>query len=127
MSRILDFTSVHNFRDFGDYSTDSGRSVLPGRLFRSAHLNMLNTEDHSRVEDLDIGLIVDLRYKPERTRQPNRLPQKRVPRVLEYPDGLATETSDIAPHEKFLKKDLVICSVSMKIYSFFIIFIQNRI
>lgn len=106
MSRIFNFASVHNFRDFGDYSTENGQTVLPARLFRSAHLNAISTEEHSRVEDLDIGLVVDLRYKPERTRQPNRLPQKKVPQVLEYPDGMTTQDSDMAPHEMFIKKDL---------------------
>lgn len=106
MNRLFNFKSVHNFRDFGHYETLNGQTVRSGSLFRAAHLNAITPPENSVVEDLDIGLVVDLRYAPERERQPNRLPQKKVPQVFEYPDGLSIEKLGVAPHEMFIQKDL---------------------
>ncbi len=106
MSRILDFSSVHNFRDFGNYGTQDGRRIAPRRLFRSAHLSEVSPQDMKLLENLEIGLVVDLRYKPERERQPNRLPTSRAPNVYEYPDHMTAGKSEYAPHEMFVKNDL---------------------
>lgn len=106
MNRLFNFSSIHNFRDFGNYTTEDGRHVAARRLFRSAHLNNLSNADLSEIEDLDIGLVVDLRYRPERDRQPNRLPRTKTPNVIEFPDGAATADAQLAPHEMFIQKNL---------------------
>lgn len=105
MSRILTFEKIINFRDFGDYPTQDGGHIKPGRLFRSAHLSSASDADVIKLAELNIGLISDLRHKPERMRQPNRLPDGNTIKVVEFPDPPnASET--MAPHEAFTKYDL---------------------
>lgn len=104
--RILDFPSVLNFRDFGDYKTINGARIKPRRLLRSAHLSNASSEDLAAIEALGIGLIVDLRYRPERKRQPNRWPESQSPVRFEYPDGPEMKKAKIAPHEMFIREDL---------------------
>jgi len=74
MTRIYDFDGILNFRDFGNYSANEGRVVKPGKLFRSAHFNQASDTDLERLAALGIELVVDLRHKPERLRQPSRWP-----------------------------------------------------
>jgi len=74
-------------------------------LFRSAHLNTLNDADHGAISELGIGLIVDLRYAPERGRQPSRVPSNN-PQTYAYPDPPESEGDKVAPHEAFLQHEL---------------------
>ena len=103
--RNFDFETIYNFRDFGGYKGRDGRAVKSGRLFRSAHLAALSETDLSSISELGLDVIVDLRYAPERKRQPSRLPTPQ-PHVLEYPDAPAAKTAKVAPHEAFLEHKL---------------------
>ena len=103
--RNYDFQSIYNFRDFGGYAGLDGRRVKTGRLFRSAHLAALSPEDLTAIGDLDINLVVDLRYAPERAKQPSRFPEPR-PHVHEYPDAADAKKAKVAPHEAFLEHEL---------------------
>jgi len=105
MPELYNLGSVYNFRDFGDYPTRDGGRVAAKKLFRAAHFNNLSDEDSKIVEGLDIGLIVDLRYKPERDRSPNNWPQSQTPEILEYPD-VPGKSETMAPHEMFTRNDL---------------------
>jgi protein-tyrosine phosphatase len=104
-TRNYDFQSIYNFRDFGGYTGLNGRKVKAGRLFRSAHLSSLSDADHSAIGGLAIDLIVDLRYAPERAKQPSRFPDP-APHVHEYPDAVETKAAKVAPHEAFLEHEL---------------------
>ncbi|MGJ8562759.1 MAG: tyrosine-protein phosphatase [Alphaproteobacteria bacterium] len=106
MTRLYNLKSVHNFRDFGNYETKSGRNVAPRKLFRSAHLSAASEGDLEQVDGLNIGLIVDLRHRPERDRQPNKWPDGKTPAVYEYPDAPGMEKVALAPHEMFIQHDL---------------------
>lgn len=100
-NRLLDFEQVLNMRDFGGYK---GRSadIKSGLLFRSAHLNKATDADLERLRDIDIRLIVDLRYLSERERQPNKWPRGHNARTLAFD---ASRTGQ-APHEAFIQNDL---------------------
>ncbi len=104
--RIRPYSSIYNFRDFGAYKGHDGRTLRSGYLFRSAHLNNLNDEDHSDISALGIGLIVDLRHGPERARQPSRVPSN-APQVFTYADPPNHEDNKVAPHEAFLQHELM--------------------
>lgn len=104
-TRNYDFQSIYNFRDFGAYKGLNGRAVKADRLFRSAHLAALSEEDRAAIGKLNVDLIVDLRYAPERTKQPSRFPDPK-PHVHEYPDASRTKTAKVAPHEAFLEHEL---------------------
>ena len=103
--RIYNYSSIYNFRDFGGYVGHDGRKLRKGQFFRSAHLNNLNDEDLGAISQLGIGLIVDLRYAPERARQPSRVPLN-APQIYSYPDPPESQGNKVAPHEAFLQHDL---------------------
>lgn len=104
-TRNYDFQSIYNFRDFGGYAGLDGREVKAGRLFRSAHLSALNEADLGAIGELGVDLVVDLRYAPERAKQPSRFPEP-TPHVHEYPDAADTKAAKVAPHEAFLEHEL---------------------
>lgn len=97
--RLHAFEAIDNFRDYGDYATQAGRRVRPGRLFRSAHHGRASAADLERLAALDIGAVVDLRRPGERRDQPSRRPDGWSGRVIEggIDDGVE------APHITFLK------------------------
>ena len=103
--RNYDFQSIYNFRDFGGYAGLDGRAVKSGRLFRSAHLAALTEADRAAIAELGIDLVVDLRYAPERKKQPSRFPDPK-PEVHEYPDSPERRAAKTAPHEAFLEHEL---------------------
>ena len=104
-SRNYDFQTIYNFRDFGGYKGADGRAVKAGRLFRSAHLASLSEADRLAIGELDVDLVVDLRYAPERKKQPSRFPDP-APHVHEYPDAPEAKKAKVAPHEAFLEHEL---------------------
>lgn len=105
-NRIKSFDNVFNFRDFGGYATQDGGRISEGKLFRSAHLNKTSAADLKRLEQLNIGLVTDLRHVPERERQPSQWPEGQTPRVLTYADSKHSKSGTIAPHEAFMQDEL---------------------
>ena len=106
MKRLYTFDNIVNFRDFGGYTTKEGRRLKAGKLYRSANFHRANISDLSHLSDLDIRLLVDLRYAPERAKQPNKWPEKSDTKVLSFEDIGGLRDPDIAPHEAFTKNDL---------------------
>lgn len=72
MTRHIDFEGIENFRDFGGYDTACGRGVKAGVLFRSANHAYATEADLARLRDLGVQVIVDLRRRRERDREPSR-------------------------------------------------------
>ncbi len=63
--RTITFDNVFNFRDLGGYRGDGGRTVRWGRLFRADDLCRLDDADLTRLGDLGIRTVVDLRRPRE--------------------------------------------------------------
>lgn len=74
MNRHLTLEGVDNFRDFGGYRTADGRTLRRGLLYRSASHSRATDADLTRLADLEIAVVVDLRSKDERAREPSRRP-----------------------------------------------------
>ena len=72
MSRHLALEGVENFRDFGDYATAAGRRLKKGRLYRSASHGRATDADLAAIEALNLAVVVDLRRRGERLRDPSR-------------------------------------------------------
>ena len=74
MTRRMALEGVENFRDFGDYETVDGRRLKKGRFYRSASHGRATDADLETISRLEIALVVDLRRKGERTRDPSKRP-----------------------------------------------------
>ncbi len=59
--RSITFSNVFNFRDLGGYRGDGGRTVRWGRLYRADDLCRLDDTDLTRLGDLGIRTVLDLR------------------------------------------------------------------
>ena len=69
-SREIKFDSVFNFRDIGGYHTFDGHTVAWRRVFRSANLGGMTSNDLNRMTS-EVGLrsVLDLRGKSEVEKQ----------------------------------------------------------
>jgi len=70
----IDIPLLPNLRDIGGYATSSGGRVRTGQLFRSTDLTHLEGEDLERFAELGIRTVFDLRTEPERTAEPDVVP-----------------------------------------------------
>lgn len=69
-NRLINIDGVINFRDLGGYQGAGRKTVVWGRIFRSAQLNELSDDGVSKAADLGIGTVVDLRFDDETERYP---------------------------------------------------------
>ena len=80
------FERVANFRDAGGHVTDDGQRVRTGLLYRCGHLANATDADVDALEQLGIGVVVDLRGDAERVIEgESRLP--RHAKVVYLPMG----------------------------------------
>lgn len=73
-NRIKTLDGVLNFRDFGGYPTMDGRTVVTGKLYRTASFAEASEGDIAWLEKLGAKFIVDLRRPEEREDAPNLWP-----------------------------------------------------
>ncbi|MDR0428847.1 MAG: tyrosine-protein phosphatase [Tannerellaceae bacterium] len=70
-SRPVVMDSIQNFRDLGGYaSTDNGKSIHWGKVFRSGKIGEISERDSTRLDGLKIKTIIDLRTNEEVTASP---------------------------------------------------------
>ncbi|MEO1055749.1 MAG: tyrosine-protein phosphatase [Actinomycetota bacterium] len=72
--RRIVLEGCHNCRDLGGYETADGRRVRWGELYRSSDLYALTDDDVSRIDELGIATVFDLRSPEEAIARPSRLP-----------------------------------------------------
>jgi protein tyrosine/serine phosphatase len=72
MNRHVALEGVDNFRDFGGYAANGGRRLRAGRLYRSASHGRATDADLEAIAALEIAVVVDLRRREERDRDPSR-------------------------------------------------------
>lgn len=75
MTTLPAFEGIDNFRDFGGYPTRHGRPLKRGRLLRSASHGRASDADLEALDSLALEVVVDLRRKSERIRDPSRRPR----------------------------------------------------
>lgn len=68
--RLLHLPSGHNFRDVGGYTTREGRKVKWRQVFRSGFMSKIAGDDITRLHELGIDTILDLRANDEREERP---------------------------------------------------------
>ena len=75
MERHIPLAGQPNFRDLGGYASADGRRIKWGVVYRSGELSQLSDDDVSRLGQLGIRTVVDLRSPEEVTaRGEGRLP-----------------------------------------------------
>ena len=70
----LQFDGPRNFRDLGGLRGRDGKITRRRCLFRSDGLSQTSDSDLSRLKQLNLATIIDLRTTDETTRAPSRLP-----------------------------------------------------
>lgn len=63
--RQIKLEQQDNFRDLGGYKTDDGRTVRWGQVYRSGQLTRLSDPDVSKLKELKIRTVIDLRSMDE--------------------------------------------------------------
>ena len=63
--KTISLEAIQNFRDMGGLTTQDGRTVKYGLLFRSGHLANATTEDLNTLHYLQIKTIFDYRDAKE--------------------------------------------------------------
>jgi len=79
--RHIKMKGTPNFRDFGGYQTEDGRTVKWGYLFRSGQLSKLNENDQQLFSDLKIDLVCDFRREIDQLDHPSRIPVNASPHI----------------------------------------------
>jgi protein-tyrosine phosphatase len=87
MTRHIALEGVDNFRDFGDYPAAGGRRLKRGALYRSASHSRATDADLERLAALEIAVVVDLRRRDERAREPSRRPANFAGVVIANDEG----------------------------------------
>jgi protein tyrosine/serine phosphatase len=70
VTRVVPTQGIHNFRDFGGYTSQFGGRIATGQLFRSGQHKDATAEDLEQVHRLGLAYIVDLRSDSERALYP---------------------------------------------------------
>ncbi|MGI9377130.1 MAG: tyrosine-protein phosphatase [Tsuneonella suprasediminis] len=94
--RVLIFDGIHNFRDYGGYAADGGR-LRRGVLWRSGHHRDATEGDLSRLDEIGLKTVFDLRGNSEREKHPCRRSAGFDAEVILF-DG--ETASGVAPHEE---------------------------
>lgn len=83
--RLLNFEGVSNFRDLGGYTTDTGKTVKWGKLYRAANFAETSRADQQVLDRLHLHALVDFRSSAEKEEEPNQLPKKPGYLIVEIP------------------------------------------
>ncbi len=90
--------SKANFRDLGGKNTKDGLNIRSGLIFRSGHLSDLTKKDFSRVENLQLKTILDLRRPSEIEKYPT--PDFKKIRTLNF--SVSSDDNEFAVAANFL-------------------------
>jgi len=103
--RQIILEGARNFRDLGGYTTEDGKRVRYGRIYRSDALDKLTDADYEKLANLHIATICDLRSKVERERDATRWRGSQAPETLVL-DIMATDPKSAGqdPTREFLKR-----------------------
>jgi protein-tyrosine phosphatase len=100
--REIHLEGAVNCRDLGGYTTEDGRSVKWGQIYRSAELSSLTERDLELLKTLNLRLICDFRTPKEVFEQPDILPGRNV---SYYNAAVGQDTYSADNAEAFLQGD----------------------
>ncbi len=79
-TRHIELEGQVNFRDLGNYQTESGAMVRPGMVYRSGSLNKLTTQDLEILQDLGIRTVISFLTQEEIS----KLGEDQLPEEVQY-------------------------------------------
>ncbi|WP_447642778.1 MULTISPECIES: tyrosine-protein phosphatase [Chitinophagaceae] len=74
--REIVLQGTYNFRDIGGYKTKDGKYIKWGKIYRSAVLSNLTSEDLQLLQVLGIGSVIDFRGPKETSIFPDKIPAR---------------------------------------------------
>lgn len=96
--------SVPNLRDLGGYSTETGKTVAKGLLYRSNQLTGISPEDMATLAILRLKTVYDLRTAGEKEGHPSELPPGTsyvwLDVLADLPEGWMDETLQLLKEAK---------------------------
>ena len=96
--RVIAFTGIHNFRDYGGYAAHGGH-LKRGVLWRSGHHAEATADDLVKVHALGLASVIDLRGDSERASSPCLRHSRFDAKVLFHP-GETASAHGKAVHEE---------------------------
>ena len=72
-TRVVKMEGAVNFRDIGNYKTLDNKTIVKGKIFRSASIASLTDKDMQKMDGLKIRTVVDFRGTNEAASAPDRL------------------------------------------------------
>ena len=96
--RVIAFTGIHNFRDYGGYAARDGQ-LKRGVLWRSGHHAEATADDLEQVHALGLATVIDLRGDSERAGSPCLRHSQFEAKVLFHP-GETASAQGKAVHEE---------------------------
>lgn len=72
ITRLVKMEGGLNFRDVGGYPTNDGKTVIKGKVFRSADISKLTDNDMKKMADNYIYTVIDFRGTKEAATAPDR-------------------------------------------------------
>ena len=72
--RNIKLEGAFNFRDIGGYETKSGKHIKWGKIYRSAEISKLTSEDMAKIKNLSISRDFDFRGPYEVQKAPDKIP-----------------------------------------------------
>jgi protein tyrosine/serine phosphatase len=97
-TRIIAFSGIHNFRDYGAYAARDGR-LKRGLLWRSGHHAEATGDDLEKVHALNLATVIDLRGDSERAGSPC-LRHSRFEAIVLFHPGETASAHGKAVHEE---------------------------
>ena len=77
--RIVRLDGAKNVRDLGGLTTVTGETTRFGVIYRADGLSRLTDDDLTRLAQMRLRTVIDLRYDEERRRAPDRVPAEQAP------------------------------------------------
>lgn len=117
--KFLPVAGIVNARDLGGYSTDEGKTVRSGCLFRSASLADAKDKDLTFFADIPVGTVVDFRMDFElRGKEDKAIPGARYVRLPVNSSGMDLTNEDakeLSRHKSFdVKKFIMIAAFNKR-------------
>lgn len=106
-ARYAVMDSIQNLRDMGGWPTEDGKITRWGKVFRSGQLGNMSDTDSTRLDNLGIKTIIDLRTYKEANAAPIRYMNANITHIP-ITVGKLTEAPQLIQEERMRKGDALV-------------------